>query len=113
MTLNFMLQKKLISAKERNVKCCNSENNIPKSVTFLGGLNRYFLFVTELDRVSLHFFAFFPFPKKQKPPETLGFRWFAFFYFLKKWSWRDSNPRPNKEHIGFLHAYSVIDFRTT
>ena len=28
------------------------------------------------------------------------------------WSWRDSNPRPNKQYISFLHAYSVIGFRT-
>ena len=33
--------------------------------------------------------------------------------WLKKivWSWRDSNPRPNKQHIRFLHAYFAIDFR--
>lgn len=28
-----------------------------------------------------------------------------------KWSWRDSNPRPNKQYISFLHAYSTIGFR--
>ena len=27
------------------------------------------------------------------------------------WSWRDSNPRPNKQHIRFLHAYSAFGFR--
>ena len=27
------------------------------------------------------------------------------------WSWRDSNPRPNKQYIRFLHAYSTIGFR--
>lgn len=27
-----------------------------------------------------------------------------------KWSWRDSNPRPNKQYASFLHAYSVIGF---
>lgn len=27
------------------------------------------------------------------------------------WSWRDSNPRPNKQYISFLHAYSAIGFR--
>lgn len=27
------------------------------------------------------------------------------------WSRRDSNPRPNKQHIRFLHAYSVLGFR--
>ena len=28
-----------------------------------------------------------------------------------QWSWRDSNPRPNKQYIRFLHAYFAIDFR--
>ena len=28
-----------------------------------------------------------------------------------KWSWRESNPRPNKETIRFLHAYSRLRFR--
>ena len=27
------------------------------------------------------------------------------------WSWRDSNPRPNKQHASFLHAYSAFGFR--
>lgn len=31
--------------------------------------------------------------------------------FYVKWSWRDSNPRPNKQYIRFLHAYFAIDFR--
>ncbi len=26
------------------------------------------------------------------------------------WSWRESNPRPNKETICFLHAYSSLWF---
>ncbi len=26
------------------------------------------------------------------------------------WSWRGSNPRPNKEPIGFLHAYPSLIF---
>lgn len=26
------------------------------------------------------------------------------------WSWRDSNPRPNRETIRFLHAYSGLRF---
>lgn len=30
-------------------------------------------------------------------------------YFL--WSWRDSNPRPNKQYASFLHAYFVFNFR--
>ena len=29
------------------------------------------------------------------------------------WSWRESNPRPNKEAIRFLHAYSRLHFRAT
>ena len=28
-----------------------------------------------------------------------------------RWSWRESNPRPNKEHVRFLHAYPGLDFR--
>jgi hypothetical protein len=28
------------------------------------------------------------------------------------WSWRESNPRPNKEDKSFLHAYPVIGFRS-
>ena len=27
------------------------------------------------------------------------------------WKWRESNPRPNKEPICFLHAYLGLDFR--
>ena len=27
------------------------------------------------------------------------------------WSWRESNPRPNRETIRFLHAYSSLHFR--
>ena len=27
------------------------------------------------------------------------------------WSWRESNPRPNRETIRFLHAYSRLHFR--
>ena len=27
------------------------------------------------------------------------------------WSWRDSNPRPNKQYASFLHAYFAIGFR--
>ena len=29
------------------------------------------------------------------------------------WRWRESNPRPNKEPPGFLHAYSAVGFRDT
>jgi len=28
------------------------------------------------------------------------------------WSWRESNPRPNKQPKCFLHAYPLIGFRT-
>ena len=27
------------------------------------------------------------------------------------WSWRESNPRPNRETIRFLHAYLGLHFR--
>lgn len=30
--------------------------------------------------------------------------------FVIKWSWRDSNPRPNEEIISFLHAYLCLSF---
>lgn len=42
--------------------------------------------------------------KKQKPLKINGL-------FLKLWSWRDSNPRPNKQYVSFLHAYSAFGFR--
>jgi hypothetical protein len=29
-------------------------------------------------------------------------------YFLFLWSWRDLNPRPNKQQKCFLHAYPVV-----
>ena len=38
---------------------------------------------------------------------------FIFLYTHKKWSWRDSNPRPNGETIRFLHAYLGLHFRAT
>jgi hypothetical protein len=31
------------------------------------------------------------------------------FYYL--WSWRESNPRPNKDTQRFLHVYFVINCR--
>ncbi len=34
-------------------------------------------------------------------------------YSALSWKWRDSNPRPNKEPICFLHAYLGLDFRAT
>ena len=32
---------------------------------------------------------------------------------VPRWSWRESNPRPNEEAICFLHAYLCIGFRAT
>lgn len=32
-------------------------------------------------------------------------------FFPSLWSWRDSNPRPNKEPTCFLHDYSAVVFR--
>jgi hypothetical protein len=29
------------------------------------------------------------------------------------WTWRESNPRPNKKFIRFLHAYFRFNFRVT
>jgi len=34
----------------------------------------------------------------------------AFAFGMEGWSWRDSNPRPHKETIRFLHAYSSLRF---
>ena len=31
-------------------------------------------------------------------------------FFCIGWSWRESNPRPHKETIRFLHAYSSLQF---
>ena len=36
---------------------------------------------------------------------------FALYCFLKKWSWRESNPRPNEETTSFLHVYPRLNFR--
>jgi len=32
-------------------------------------------------------------------------------FALFSWSWRESNPRPNKETISFLHTYLRLNFR--
>ena len=32
---------------------------------------------------------------------------------LPLWSWRGSNPRPNREPICFLHVYSSLHFSAT
>ena len=42
---------------------------------------------------------------------TLGVSCFAIVLVINEWSWRESNPRPNKETIRFLHAYSGLHFR--
>ena len=34
-------------------------------------------------------------------------------YGERRWSWRESNPRANKEVKGFLHAYFVIPLSTS
>ena len=34
----------------------------------------------------------------------------ALICYLKKWSWRESNPRPNEEATSFLHAYPQTCF---
>jgi len=35
---------------------------------------------------------------------------FSFLFIRLLWSWRESNPRPNRETIRFLHAYSSLRF---
>ena len=34
-----------------------------------------------------------------------------FFWLIHMWIWRESNPRPNKETICFLHVYLCLSFR--
>lgn len=36
---------------------------------------------------------------------------FQRFIKICSWSWRGSNPRPNREPMRFLHAYSGLHFR--
>lgn len=33
------------------------------------------------------------------------------FSWVIPWSWRGSNPRPNKESASFLHVYFFVNFR--
>ena len=40
----------------------------------------------------------------KKPPQEIHLK------EVFSWSWRGSNPRPNKEPIGFLHAYLSLVF---
>lgn len=42
-----------------------------------------------------------------KTKNHLIIKWLSWFL----WSWRDSNPRPNKQYASFLHAYFAIGFR--
>lgn len=52
--------------------------------------------------------------KTQKIPEPHGgsgiFTWFSDSFPSILWSWMESNPRPNRETIRFLHAYSGLRF---
>jgi len=52
---------------------------------------------------------------KEKTLQITEFVVFGSFLSLtfvaKLWSWRESNPRPNKEMISFLHVYLRFDFR--
>ena len=55
-------------------------------------------------------------PQKNHPVFWMIFLWFFRTHTLEKciltrWKWRDSNPRPNKEPICFLHAYLGLRFR--
>jgi hypothetical protein len=50
------------------------------------------------------FFASYLNGKKTKNPGKIG--------VFCLWSWRESNPRANKEDKSFLHAYPVINFRS-
>ena len=43
---------------------------------------------------------------QKKSPDRSGLRTFS----LESWSWRELNPRPNRETIRFLHAYSGLRF---
>ena len=44
--------------------------------------------------------------------EFVGFDSFLSLTFVAKlWTWRESNPRPNKEIISFLHVYLRLSFR--
>ena len=58
--------------------------------------------------IFFHFFSSF---FQQKILQFNVLQDFSLFYIVKKWSWRDSNSRPNEELICFLHAYLRLDFR--
>ena len=44
------------------------------------------------------------------PIKNIPMRSFDLMGIILKWSWRESNPRPNKETIRFLHAYLRLRF---
>lgn len=48
---------------------------------------------------------------KRKNPQYVIIEGFSDLLSLMLWSCRDSNPGPNGQPGGFLHAYSVIDCR--
>ena len=45
---------------------------------------------------------------KIKTPQDEDLTVFCLCLFNKSWSWRGSNPRPNKATICFLHAYPAL-----
>jgi len=53
--------------------------------------------------------------KDEKTLQNVDFVGFDFsvspFGLTNLWSWRESNPRPNKEIIRLLHVYLRLDFR--
>jgi len=53
------------------------------------------------------------FGENRKSLSVWNLQAFAFLCLAFQWSWRESNPRPNKEPIGFLHAYPFLFFRIT
>ena len=53
-------------------------------------------------------FCFFDLSKKPLPPAQC-----TEAHIRSRWSWWDSNPRPHKETIRFLHAYSGQCFRAS
>ena len=58
-------------------------------------------------------FHFLSISYKTKTLQFSELKGFSFLFIRLLWSWWESNPRPNKETIRFLHAYSSLDFRAT
>ena len=48
--------------------------------------------------------------RKTKYKNSAASHKLAALYNNSPWSWRESNPRPNRETIRFLHAYSGLRF---